>query len=250
MFICYFVGINYMSGHSKWAQIKRSKGAADQKRGLLFSKLGKKISIAAREGGSSDPNANYKLKSAIDYAKAQGMPGDNSQRAIKAASGSDAGKMQAVSYEGYGPLGTAFLVEAVTDNANRTTNNIKHIFSKRGGNLGTLGSVAWQFTVKGQILVERGAVDLSNLELAAIDAGAEDVRESAEGLEIYTKPEELEKIKAVLTQAGAKIARSEIIKVSSQGVNLTEEQKRQVDALFAELENDEDVVAVHTSANL
>lgn len=239
-----------MSGHSKWAQIKRSKGALDQKRGLLFSKLGKKISIAVKEGGSADVNANYKLKASIDYAKDQGMPNDNIQRAIKAATGSSTGDIKKIVYEGYGPSGTAFLVEAATDNPNRTTNNIKHLFSKHGGNLGNQGSVAWQFVTKGQILVERDRADLSDLELAAIDAGAEDVRESEEGLEIYTLPLELQKIKEALMKAGGRVARADIIKESSRGVELTPSQKSKVDALFAELENDEDVISVHTSANL
>jgi YebC/PmpR family DNA-binding regulatory protein len=240
-----------MSGHSKWAQIKRTKGVLDQKRGLLFSKLSKKISIAVREGGGSgDVNSNYKLKAAVDYAKDQGMPNDNIERAIKSATGGGAGGIKEVIYEGYGPFGTAFLVEAATDNPNRTTNNIKHIFSKHDGNLGSQGSVAWQFSTKGQILVERDKEDLSELELVAIDAGAVDVRESKEGLEVYTGPMNLQKIKEDLAKAGAKIARADIIKESSQGTDLTGEQKPKVDALFADLENDEDVIAVHTSANL
>ena len=239
-----------MSGHSKWAQIKRSKGAADAKRGLLFSKLSKKIAIAVREGSSSDPNANYKLKSAIDYAREQGLPNDNIDRAIKAATGANAGNLKEIVYEGYGPFGTAFLVEAATDNPNRTTNNIKHIFSKHNGNLGSQGSVAWQFQTRGQILVERTKNNLSDLELAAIDAGAEDVRESPEGLEVYTLPLDLGKIKHILSAAGAKVAQAAIIQESTQGTDLTSEQKPKVDALFAELEDDEDVIAVHTSANL
>lgn len=239
-----------MSGHSKWAQIKRSKGAADQKRGLLFSKLSKKISIAVKEGGGSgDPSVNYKLKTAIDYAKDQGMPNDNIDRAIKAAEGGGAGQIHEAVYEGYGPFGTAFLVETATDNTNRTYQNIRHIFSKHGGSIGAQNSVAWQFSTKGQILVERDD-NLSVIELQAIDAGAEDVRESEEGLEVYTKPLELQKIKDALLKAGAKIARADVIKESSQGVDLTDEQKPKVDALFAELENDEDVIGVHTSANL
>jgi len=239
-----------MSGHSKWSQIKRTKGALDQKRGLLFSKFSKKISIAVKEGGGSgDPGANYKLKSMIDYAKDQGMPNDNIERAIKAATGGNAGSIKEVVYEGYGPFGTAFLVETATDNTNRSFNNIRKIFSTHGGGVGAQGSVAWQFTTKGQILVERSA-NLSEIELAAIDAGADDVRESEEGLEVYTLPSSLQKIKDTLKAMGAKIARAEIIQESSQGVDLTEEQKPKVDALFAELENDEDVIAVHTSANL
>ena len=238
-----------MSGHSKWSQIKRTKGVLDQKRGLLFSKLGKKISIAVKEGGSGDPSANFKLKSAIEYARGQGMPNDNVERAIKAGSGANAGSMKEVIYEGYGPFGTAFLVETATDNSNRTFNNIRKIFSDHSGTIGAQGSVSWQFSSKGQILVERDN-NLSSIELAAIDAGADDVRESAEGLEIYTKPQNLEKIKTVVQKAGAKIAQADIIKESSQGTDLTEEQKPKVDALFAELENNEDVIAVHTSANL
>lgn len=239
-----------MSGHSKWSQIKRTKGVLDQKRGLLYSKLGKKISIAVKEGGGSgDPSVNFKLKSAIDYAKDQGMPNDNIDRAIKAARGGGAGQIQEVVYEGYGPFGTAFLVECATDNSNRTFQNIRHIFSKHNGSIGAQNSVAWQFSTKGQILVERDD-NLSAIELKAIDAGADDVRESSEGLEIYTPPMELDKIKKALASLGAKIARADVIKESSQGVDLTEEQKPKVDSLFAELENDEDVIAVHTSANL
>ena len=239
-----------MSGHSKWSQIKRTKGVLDQKRGLLFSKLSKKISIAVKEGGGGDPSANFKLKGAIEYAKGQGMPNDNIDRAIKAATGGSAGNIKEVIYEGYGPFGTAFLVETATDNTNRAHSNIKHIFSKHGGSIGAQGSVAWQFAGKGQILVERSGGDLSNLELVSIDAGADDVRESPEGLEVYTKPGDLQKIKSALEKAGAKIAQADIIQESSQGVDLTEEQKPKVGALFAELENDEDVIAVHTSANL
>jgi YebC/PmpR family DNA-binding regulatory protein len=239
-----------MSGHSKWSQIKRTKGVLDQKKGLLFSKFSKKISMAVKEGGGGDPGSNFKLKTIIEIAKAQGMPNDNVERAIKSALGTDAGSIKEVVYEGYGPFGTSFLVEAATDNTNRTFQNIRHIFTKHGGTIGAQGSVAWQYNTKGQILVERDRDDLSDLELAAIDAGAEDVRESAEGLEVYTLPPNLQKVKNALIKASAKIAQADIIKESSQGTDLTEEQKPKVDALFAELENDEDVIAVHTSANL
>ncbi len=243
-----------MSGHSKWSQIKRTKGAKDAKRGVLFSKLSKKITIAAKSG-SSDPALNFQLRTEIENAKAEGMPNDNIDRAIKKASSAEAAAIKEVTYEGYGPFGTAFLVEVAADNTNRSVQTIKHSFSKHGGSLGAMGSVAWQFKIKGQILVEREKVkgerqDLSNIELAAIDAGAEDVRESEEGLEVYTKPENLQTIKKALEDVGANIAGAQIIKESSQGVDLTEEQKPKVDALFAELEDNEDVVAVHTSANL
>lgn len=237
-----------MSGHSKWAQIKRTKGAKDAKRGVLFSKLSKKITLAAK-AGSPDPALNFQLRTEIENAKAEGMPSDNIDRAIKKASDKDASQLTEALYEGYGPFGTAFLVEVATDNTNRAVNNIKHIFSKHQGSLGARGSVAWQFETKGQILVET-APNLNELELLAIDSGATDVRESSEGLEIYTKIEDLTSIKNHLQNQGAKIAKAQIIKESGQGVDLTLEQKTKVDALFAELEDNEDVVAVHTSANL
>ena len=239
-----------MSGHSKWSQIKRTKSVLDQKRGLLFSKLSKKITIAAKEGGSSDPSANFQLKSAIEYARAQGMPNENIERATKNAGSAASTAIKEVVYEGYGPYATAFLVEAVTDNSNRTFNNIRKIFTDHGGSIGAQGSVAWQFSTKGQILVERDRDDLADIILAAIDVGVEDVRESAEGLEVYTEANNLHKIKEVLQKSGVKIAQADIIKESSQGTNLTEEQKPKVDELFAALENDEDVISVHTSANL
>lgn len=240
-----------MSGHSKWSQIKRTKGALDAKRGVLFSQLSKKITLATKEGNSGDPALNFRLKAEIEKARAQGLPNDNIDRAIKKGTGADGtSTIKEVIYEGYGPFGTAFLVEGATDNPNRTVSSVKHIFSKHGGTLGASGSVAWQFVVRGQILVERDRDDLTELELVAIDAGAEDVRESAEGLEVYTTPETLDAVKQVLGGAGAKIAQADIIKESTQGVDLTEDQKPNVDALFAELEGDEDVIAVHTSANL
>ena len=239
-----------MSGHSKWSQIKRSKGAADAKKGLLFSKFSKKIAIAVKEGGGGDINANFKLKTIVEIAKEAGMPNDNIERSVKNATGNGAeNAISEVIYEGYGPFGTAFLVEAATDNTNRTFNNLRHIFTKHEGSIGIQGSVAWQFSTKGQILVENSQ-NIESLELLAIEAGAEDVRGSVEGLEVYTKPQDLQKIKSVLIGQGAKIAQADIIKESSQGTDLTEDQKPKVDALFAALENDEDVIAVHTSANL
>ncbi len=240
-----------MSGHSKWATIKRSKGAADAKRGQLFTKLAKNIAVAVKTGGGADPSFNFQLRMAIEKAKEAGAPKENIDRAIKRGTGEGKEALENVVYEGYGPFATAFVVEAVTDNSNRTTQSMRKIFEKHHGHMGEQGSVAWQFEIKGQILVERdGRKDLADLELVAIDAGAEDVRESEDGLEVYTLPMDLQKIKDVLEKAGAKIARADVIKESSQGVDLTDDQKPKVDALFAELENDDDVIAVHTSANL
>jgi YebC/PmpR family DNA-binding regulatory protein len=238
-----------MSGHSKWSQIKRSKGASDAKRGILFSKLSKRIILAVKEGNSGDPAHNLQLRNAIDKAKEATMPSDSIERAVKKGLGEGGATIEEVTYEGYGPFGTAFLIETATDNKNRTVSNIKHILTKHGGNLGGPGSVAWQFQAKGQILVERSK-NLDEIELAAIDAGAQDVTESSDGLEIYTAVNDLVLIKNRVLAAGAKVAQTEIIQESSQGVDLTEEQKPKIEALYAELENDEDVIAVHTSANL
>jgi YebC/PmpR family DNA-binding regulatory protein len=216
----------------------------------VFTKLAKTISVAVKTGGGTDPEFNFKLRMAIDRAKEASMPNENIDRAIKRGSGEGKEALENVVYEGYGPFATAFLVEAVTDNSNRTTQAIRKIFEKHHGHMGEQGSVAWQFQIKGQILVERDRDDLSDLELAAIDAGAEDVRESVDGLEVYTLPMDLQKIRTALVKVGAKVAKADVIQESSQGVDLTEEQKPPVDSLFAELENDDDVIAVHTSANL
>lgn len=239
-----------MSGHSKWAQIKRSKGAADVKKGALFSQLSKQITIAAKDG--ANPEINFKLRLAIAKAREKSMPNENIERAIKKAAGGSEGALalQSLTYEGYGPAGTAFIVEAASDNPNRTFQNIRNVFTKNGGNLSQPGSVGWMFQTKGQILVERTSEDMSDIQLAAIDAGSIDVRESNEGLEIYTAPENLEKIRETLANSGAKIAQAEIIKEAAQGAGLTEEQKPTVQKLFDALSDDEDVVAVHTSANL
>lgn len=239
-----------MSGHSKWATIKRAKGAADAKRGLMFSKLAKRISIAVREGNGGDPASNFKLRLAIEKAKEASVPNDNIERAIKKGLGGDGSlAIEEVVYEGYGPFGTAFIVEAATDNKNRTVSSVKHILSKNGGNLGALGSVAWQFTTQGQILVERTG-DLESLELTAIDAGADDVIESEEGLAIYTQPDSITKVKNALIDAGAKVVSDEVIRQSSQEVELNPEEQQKVENLFNELENDEDVIGVYTNAKL
>ena len=240
-----------MSGHSKWAQIKRQKGAADKKKSQLFSKFARSLTLTAKDGGP-DPAMNFKLRVLIDKARAGGMPNENIEKAINRGSGADqTAVIEEVIYEGFGPSGSNFLIETATDNKNRTVSNLKHLLSKHGGNLGSSNSVAWQYVTRGQILVERNSKqDLSDLQLAAIDAGAEDVRESPEGLEIYTQPIDLNNIKIKIEKLGGKIAESAIIKESTRGLDLTSEQKKQVEALMDDLENDEDVIVVHTNANL
>lgn len=238
-----------MSGHSKWAQIKRQKAVTDKKKGQLFSKIVREITVAARTG--ADPDTNYRLRLTLDRAREAGMPKENIERAIERGPGLGGGTvLEEVTYEGFGPFGTTFLIEVASDNKNRISNNLKQIFTKHQGKLGGLGSVAWQFVTRGQILVARGSDDISDLELLAIDAGAEDVRKSAEGLEIYTLPLDLNAVKEALLRAGASIAQSAIIKESTQGKDLRPEERIKIEELLSDLEAEEDVIAVHTNANL
>ena len=235
-----------MSGHSKWNTIKRAKGVADAKRGNIFTKLGRNISIAVKTGGGTDPLFNFKLRMAIDRARDAGMPKDNIDRALKRGSGEGKEAIEEATYEGYGPAGSALIVEAVTDNTNRTLQSIRNIFTKHNGRLGEQGSVAWMFESKGQILLvsQPGTGDLS-LEL--IDQGVEDVKESEDGLEIYTLPLDLEKIKKFLEDKKLKIASSELIMRPQQSITLSDQDRMKVEALINALEEDDDVVNVHTN---
>jgi len=236
-----------MSGHSKWATIKRSKGAADAKRGKLFSKLSKNISVAVRTGGgNADTSFNFKLRIAVDKARQAAMPADNIDRAIRRGAGEGKEAIENVAYEGYGPAGSALIIEAVTDNKNRTTQNVRNIFNKSGNRMGEQGSVGWMFESRGQILVERqpGTEDLA-LEL--IDQGVEDVRESEDGLEIYTAPADLERIKKWLEDKGFKTASAEVIMQPNQAVSLAGEDATALQELIDALEEDDDVMTVHTN---
>jgi len=240
-----------MSGHSKWAQIKRQKGAADKKKGQIFSRLAREIAIAAKTGG--DPASNFKLRLVLDRAKDAGMTKDAIERAVRRGAGEDkdAAVIEDAIYEGYGPGGSAVYVQAATDNSNRTYSNIRHIFTKHGGNLGNQGSVAFLFSARGQILVPRdGNSDLEELSLTAIDLGAEDVRASDEGLEIYTVPLDVEKIKRELEKIGVKIASYEVIMQPQTMIEPADSEKKLLSSLIEVLEDDEDVIAVHTNVNL
>lgn len=238
-----------MSGHSKWATIKRAKGAADAKRGMLFTKLAKNISVAIRTGGGTDPEFNFKLRMAMDKAKEVGMPKEGIQRALQR--GEEVGKksIEQVTYEGYGPAGSALIVEAVTDNKNRILQSIRNIFAKHNGHIGEQGSVAWMFDSIGQILVEKQP-GLENLSLELIDQGVEDVKETEEGLEIYTLPIDLEKTKKFIESKGLKVLSSELIMRPQQSVEVPESEIGKVQALIEALEEDEDVTAVHSNVNL
>src|SRR6476469_2234093 len=234
-----------MSGHSKWSTIKRAKGITDAKRGALFTKVAREISVAARSGGG-DPDANYRLRLAIEQARAVNMPADNIKRTIeKATGGGDAEQFEEIVYEGYGPGGVAVLVEAATDNRNRTAAEVRSIFTKTGGQLAGSGAVAWQFEPRGLIAVNRaGSVDPDEVGLAAIDAGGEDAETDEETIEIYTSPGSLESVRKALEGAGVPVESAENTMVAKQTVELDSAKARQALRLVELLEDLEDVQRV------
>jgi YebC/PmpR family DNA-binding regulatory protein len=234
-----------MSGHSKWSTIKRQKGANDAKRGALFTKVAREISVAARQGGS-DPDANYRLRLAIEKARSVNMPADNIKRTVdKATGGGDAEQYEEIVYEGYGPGGVALLVEAATDNRNRTAAEVRSIFTKAGGQLAGSGAVAWQFEPRGLIAVTRDGQDADEVALAAIDAGAEDVdTEDPELIEVYTTPGGLEAVRKALEAAGIAIESAESTMIAKQTVELDSAKARQALRLVELLEDLEDVQRV------
>lgn len=237
-----------MSGHSKWHQIKHKKLAADAKRGKLFSKLIREISVAARMGGG-DPEANPRLRKAISEAKANNMPQDTIQRAIDRGTGKIAGEQyEEVIYEGYGPGGVAVLVEALTSNRNRTVSELRHIFSRHGGNLGESGCVSWMFHKKGYILVPRGSLSEDEIFTLALDAGAEDVRTDDEGnYEIITSVEDFDAIVEKLKQASVPLTTAQITMMPQSYVRLEGKDATAMLKLMDALEDHEDVQRV--SAN-
>jgi YebC/PmpR family DNA-binding regulatory protein len=234
-----------MSGHSKWSTIKRQKGANDAKRGALFTKVAREISVAARQGGG-DPDANYRLRLAIEKARSVNMPADNIKRTIdKATGGGDADQFEEIVYEGYGPGGVAVLVEAATDNRNRTAAEVRSIFTKTGGQLAGSGAVAWQFEPRGLIAIGRGGIDADEVTLAAIDAGAEDVdTDDAETIEIYTSPGDLESVRKALESAGVSVDSAESAMIAKQTVELDSAKARQALRLVELLEDLDDVQRV------
>jgi YebC/PmpR family DNA-binding regulatory protein len=235
-----------MSGHSKWSTIKRQKGVTDAKRGALFTKVAREISVAARQGGG-DPDANYRLRLAVEKARSVNMPSDNIKRTIeKATGGGDAEQFEEIVYEGYGPGGVAVLVEAATDNRNRTAAEVRSIFTKAGGQLAGSGAVAWQFEPRGLIAVARdAAVDVDEVALAAIDAGAEDVdTDDPESIGIYTSPADLERVRKALDGAGVAVDSAENTMVAKQTVELDSAKARQALRLVELLEDLEDVQRV------
>ena len=236
-----------MSGHSKWSTIKRQKGANDARRGALFTKVTREIMIAARQGGP-DPDANYRLRLAVDKARRPpiNMPSDNIKRAIeRATGGGEAEQFEEIVYEGYGPGGVAVLVEAQTDNRNRTAAEVRSIFAKSGGQLAGSGAVAWQFEPRGVIAVPRNGSDADDVALAAIDAGADDVdTEDPETIEIFTTPGDLETVRQALEAAGVAVESAESTMVAKQTVELDSAKARQNLRLVEQLEDLDDVQRV------
>jgi YebC/PmpR family DNA-binding regulatory protein len=233
-----------MSGHSKWSTIKRQKGANDVKRGAIFTKVGREIAVAARAGGG-DPDANFRLRIAIDKARSVNMPADTIKRAIEKATGAGATEeFEEIVYEGYGPGGVAVLVEAQTDNRNRTASDVRSIFSKTGGQLAGSGAVAWQFEQRGLVSVPRNGSDPDEVALIAIDAGAEDVDTEADPVEIYTTLDGLEPVRRAVESAGVKVESAEIVVQAKQTVEVDAQKARQNLRLIELLEDLDDVSRV------
>lgn len=233
-----------MSGHSKWSSIKHKKAARDAKKGKLFTKLIKEITVAARMGGG-DANANPRLRTAVMAAKAASMPGDNVERAIKKGTGELEGvSYEEIHYEGYGPGGAAIMIQVLTDNKNRTVQEIRRIFAKHGGNLGETGCVAWMFDKKGLITVDKSKIEEERLITVALDGGAEDVREEDGLFEIVTPPEDFEKVREYLDREKVPTATAQIAMVPKNTVALDRPHAEQILKLTEELEEHDDVQSV------
>jgi YebC/PmpR family DNA-binding regulatory protein len=236
-----------MSGHSKWHSIKHKKGALDAKRGKLFTKFIKEITVAARSGGG-DPDGNARLRKAISDAKAGNMPNDTINRAIRRGTGEEAGvHYEEITYEGYGPRGVALMIQSVTDNRNRTVAEIRHLLSKNGGNLGETGSVGWIFEKKGYIVVDKSAKPEDELFELAIEAGADDLRDDEDNFEIITAPDSFDSVLAAVKAAGITPQLAEVELVPQNYIKLEGQDARQMLKLMEALEDHDDVQKV--SAN-
>lgn len=237
-----------MSGHSKWATIHRAKGVKDAKRGNLFSKLGRAISIAAKTGGGPDISSNFKLRVAVEKARAADMPKENIERAIAKASEAEA--MDEVTYEGFGPGGIGVLVEVATDNKNRTASEVKNVFERGGGNLGGPGSVSFNFEQKGFLLVKKTA-DPESQMLKLIEAGVEDVEESEDGIEVYTAPNMLSDVRKHLESEGFEITSTELYLKPKTLLTLTRpDEVKKATSFLEELESHDDVQKVYTNLDI
>jgi len=239
-----------MGGHSHWSTIKRQKGASDAKRGQLFTKLSREVTIAAREGGA-DPTMNPRLRLAIDKAREGNMPADTIKRAIErgAGGGEGAAALQEIMFEGYGPGGVAILVQTLTDNRNRTVSDLRTTLTRGGGTLGEAGSVAWQFENKGLIALDADGADPEELALQAIDAGAEDVRVDGNFIEVYTVPTDLDRVRRALKDAGLKVTTAELYMVPKNTMPVDEKTGAQALRLLDQIEDLDDVQKVYSNAD-
>jgi YebC/PmpR family DNA-binding regulatory protein len=240
-----------VSGHSKWAQIKRAKGANDQKRGQLFTKLGREISVSAREGGAS-PDGNARLRMAIDRAREANMPMDTIQRAIqRGVGGGEGASLEEVVYEGYGAGGAALLIEATTDNRNRTVAEVRAALTRGGGSLGESGSVGWNFESRGIVLAQpRGNEPPEELALKAVDAGADDFSLDGNEVEVLSEPARLDEVRHALEEAGATILSAEVAMLPKTSIELPADQTTAVLRLVEKLEDLDDVTRVYTNVHI
>jgi len=239
-----------MSGHSKWHSIKHKKGALDAKRGKLFTKFIKEITVSARTGGG-DPEGNARLRKAILDAKAGNMPNDTIDRAIRRGTGAEEGvNYEEITYEGYGPGGVALLIESMTDNRNRTVAEIRHIFSKNGGNLGESGSVGWLFEKKGYIVVDKTAKPEEELFDIAIESGADDVRDDEDNVEIITSPENFESVQSAIKSAGIEPQVAEVSMVPQNYIKLEGSSAQQMLRLMEAMEDHDDVQKVYANFDI
>jgi YebC/PmpR family DNA-binding regulatory protein len=239
-----------MSGHSKWATIKHKKAATDAKRGKIFTKIIRELSIAARTGGA-DPNTNPRLRTAIAAAKNENMPNDNIERAIARGAGTMEGEqLEEVTYEGYGPGGVGMLVQVVTSNRNRSAGELRHMFSKNGGNMAETGAVGWMFQRKGEILVAKEAADEDKMMSVVLDAGAEDLNDDGSAWQVTTPPEAMEKVREALTQAGITAASAEVAMIPKNYVKLTGAQAQQMLRMVENMEDHDDVQHVYANFDI
>lgn len=239
-----------MSGHSKWSQIKRQKGVTDSKRGQLFTKLGRELVVSARAGGG-DPEGNARLRMAVQRAREANMPMDTIERAIKRGAGAaDGPALEEITYEGYGPGGVALLLEAMTDNRNRTVAEIRNVLSRGGGSLGESGCVVWLFDNRGVVTIHGEASTLESIALDAIDAGAEDFSVSDDVLEIYTAPGELESVREAITNSGASIESADIAMVPKTTIPLESKEAVSALRLMEKLEDLDDVQRVYSNVDM
>ncbi len=240
-----------MSGHSKWHTIKHKKGALDAKRGKIFTKLIKEITVAARTGGSGDVDSNARLRKAVSDAKAQNMPNDTIERAIKRGTGELEGvAYDEITYEGYGPNGVAVMLDTMTDNRNRTVAEVRHLFGKNGGNLGESGSVAWMFDKKGYIVVDKAAKSEDELFEIAIEAGADDMQDDGDVFEILTAPENFDAGHEAIKKAGIEPQAAEVTMVPQNYVHLEGAEAKQMLKLFEALEDHDDVQKVYANFDI